>query len=384
MFLLFKISLLLVVLCLFVSFFCFWFVVLFLQYLDIGFVLLLFDLDLSFGFALELLLLIFVLLFIFLKNLVKFVFLLNLLNNFFFIFHLIFLFSFNVIILYCLDKFIKPSVISFSHFSQFTETGLFQLKLISVIFFNSLTLILMFNLKPCKFMRLLFFHSTNLFNFSIIFLFFNPLPFGDFEVPFINQTIVFGFGLSQKFVSFLFSIRILCFQLIKQFLLSDHFLLRIKELFWQIWNFNLIFWIFVLELVANKLTLFTDRKNIIIVKTDDHLIDSFGMGLNLINFFVKTQGISTVSDGTRLIFFIGAVHESFFTVEENDFGDIWVGENSAWSWDSVFDCVFFYWLSFLIFLSLWSDLDFINALVLVADWCIKGTTDVYCSLINQT
>jgi hypothetical protein len=46
------------------------------------------------------------------------------------------------------------------------------------------------------------------------------------------------------------------------------------------------------------------------------------MGLNLINFFVKTQGISTVSDGTRLIFFIGAVHESFFTVEENDFGDI--------------------------------------------------------------
>ena len=54
------------------------------------------------------------------------------------------------------------------------------------------------------------------------------------------------------------------------------------------------------------------------------------MGLNLINFFVKTQGISTVSDRTWLIFFIGAVHEGFFTVKENNLGDIGVGEYPAW------------------------------------------------------
>lgn len=54
------------------------------------------------------------------------------------------------------------------------------------------------------------------------------------------------------------------------------------------------------------------------------------MGLNLVNLFVETQGISTVSDGTRLVFFIGTVHEGFFTVEEHDFGDVGVGKNPTW------------------------------------------------------
>ena len=205
-FLLFEISLLLVVLCLLVSFFGFGFVVLFLQYLDIGFVLLLFYLYLSFGFVLESLLLIFILLFVFLKDLVEFVFILDLLDDFLFGLHLIFLFSFNVVVFDCLNQLIEPSVVSFSHFAQFAETGLLQLELIGVIFFDGLTLFLMLNLKPGKFMRLFFFHSTDLFNLLIVFFFFNPLPFGNLEIPFVNQTIVLSFRFSQKFVSFFFGI----------------------------------------------------------------------------------------------------------------------------------------------------------------------------------
>jgi hypothetical protein len=54
------------------------------------------------------------------------------------------------------------------------------------------------------------------------------------------------------------------------------------------------------------------------------------MGLNLVDFLVETQGISTVSDGAWLIFLIGAVHKGFFTVEEHNFGDAGVGEDPAW------------------------------------------------------
>ena len=53
------------------------------------------------------------------------------------------------------------------------------------------------------------------------------------------------------------------------------------------------------------------------------------MGLNLINFLVETQRISTVSDGSRLIFFICGVHEHLFTVQEHDFGDVRIGEDAT-------------------------------------------------------
>lgn len=184
-FLFFKVSLLFIVLCFLVSFLCLWFVVLFFQDLDVRFVLLFFYLDLSLGFILEFLLFIFVFLFVFLKDLVQFVFFFNLLNYFLFVLHLVFLFSLYVVVLDCLNQFIKSSVVGLSHFAQFTETGLFQLKLISVIFFYRLSFFFVLNLKSGKFMRLLFFHSAYLLNLLIIFLFFNSFSFSDFKVPFV-------------------------------------------------------------------------------------------------------------------------------------------------------------------------------------------------------
>jgi hypothetical protein len=54
------------------------------------------------------------------------------------------------------------------------------------------------------------------------------------------------------------------------------------------------------------------------------------MGLNLKDFLVEIQGISTVSNGSGLILFIRGVHENLLTVQEHDFGDIRISEDTTW------------------------------------------------------
>ena len=185
-FLLFEVSLLLVVFCFFVSFLSLGFVILFFQNFDVGLILLFFNLDLSFGFVLEFLLLFFIGRFILFKNFIKPGFFFHFFDKFFIVLHLVFLLSLNVVVLDCLDQFIESSVVGFSHFTQFAVTGLFQLELVSVIFFNSLPFFFVLNLDSGKFLGLLLFHSTDLFNLLFIFLFFHSLPFGYFEVPFVD------------------------------------------------------------------------------------------------------------------------------------------------------------------------------------------------------
>ena len=232
-------------------------------------------------------------------------------------------------------------------------------------------------------MRLVFFHSADFFNFLFKLLFLYSLPFCYLKVPLIYESVMFCFWLSKKFVSFLLCIWILSLQFFQQLLLPNQFLFWVKKLFRQIWNFHFVFRFFILEFMANELTFITDRENVIVVKTDHHLIDPLGVGLNFINFLVQTQWISTISDCSRLILFIRGVHKNFFAVQEHDFRNVGVGEDSAWSWNSVFDSILFYALSLLVLFCLWGDLDLVNALVFVADWCVECTTDVNCSLIDQ-
>ena len=146
MFLFFKVSLLLVIFGFFVSLFGFSFVVLLFEDFNVVLVFLFFEFDLSFGLILDFLLLFFVLSFLLFKNLIQLVFFFNFFNYLLFILKLILLFSFDVIVLNCLNQLIETPVICFSHFTQFAESSLLQLKLICVIFLYSLSFVFMFDL----------------------------------------------------------------------------------------------------------------------------------------------------------------------------------------------------------------------------------------------
>ena len=192
-----------------------------------------------------------------------------------------------------------------------------------------------------------------------------------------------SFWLTHKLVSFFFSVCVLCFELLQEFFLSDKFLFWIKEFLGKVRYFDFIFRIFVFKLVTNKLTLFSNRKDIIIIVANNHLIDFFGVRLEFINFLVQVKRIATISDRARLIFFISTVHENFFTVQKHNFRYVWVSENSTRRWNCILDCILLCHFTLFIFLSLWGYFDLINTLVLIADWRIECTTHVNCSLINQ-
>lgn len=233
-------------------------------------------------------------------------------------------------------------------------------------------------------MRLIPLQFADILDLPGVLLHLSSLSFINFEVPFINKPIVFCFGLSRRFVSFLLCVVILCFQLFHKFLLPDQLLLRVQELLRQIRNLHFVLQLFVFKLVTNELTLLPSWENIVVIEAYYHLVDSFCMWLQFINLFIQTQRITTVSDWPWLVFLVSAVQQDFLAIQKCDFGDVAVSEYPAWGWYSVLDQVLFHWLPFLVFLGPGGYFDLVNALVLTAYRGVECPSHINCPLIDQT
>ena len=161
-------------------------------------------------------------------------------------------------------------------------------------------------------------------------------------------------------------------------------MLRIQKFLRQIWDLYFVLRLLVLEFIANQLSLFPCWEDVIIIKTNHHFVNPFGVRLKFINLFVQIERITAVSNGSRLILLVGAIHEDLFAVQEHDFGDVTVGKNSTWGWYSIFNEVVFDSFSLFVFLRFRCDFYFIDAFVFVTDRCVERSTDVNGSLINES
>lgn len=148
MFLLFKVSLLLVILGLFIAFLCFSLVVLLFQTFDVGLVVLFLYFDIFLGVSFNQLLVFVVLLLLAFVFFLQLPVLLLLFHEELLIFCLILLFLFYMTVFNGLDNLVKSLIIGLSHFTQLAETSLFQLNFVCIVFFYCLSLIFVLELQP--------------------------------------------------------------------------------------------------------------------------------------------------------------------------------------------------------------------------------------------
>ena len=106
--------------------------------------------------------------------------------KFFFKLYLFLLFLLDMSIFDGTDELIKLFVFCFLSFAKLTKPGLLKLYLVSIIFFNSLSLNFMLIFQLIQFLDMFFLHSIYFFNFPIILYLLCSLPVRYFVVQLID------------------------------------------------------------------------------------------------------------------------------------------------------------------------------------------------------
>ena len=165
-----------------------------------------------------------------------------------------------------------------------------------------------------QFPTLFFLHLSDQFYLSIIFIFLNFFPFRNLKIPLINQPLTFSFSFPHIPISFLLSIWIFGLKFIKSGFMIDEFRFRVQKFFRKIRYLDFNFTIFVLKLVANKLSLFSNWKQVIIITWYHKFVYCLTMGLDFIYLFWWVQRVFCISDRTYSIFYVRTIQKYFMTV----------------------------------------------------------------------